>query len=109
MCDYCVKFVDPSYAKQFFIMKTAANKPDIVVSHNKTTSISGNNTNTTTTDSNFTTNTMREDDFDSEKKLFTIGGTDKAIIYMIDEMDKSKSIAQFEEIKLITEISLGLI
>ena len=91
MCTYCAQFADPDFAEKFLTSRTAA------AAH-----------------ANF-----GEDDSpntSSQRKSSTGGGgsdcvvksNDLAMQMMAKEMEKNQHIANFEEIKINTEVMLGV-
>ena len=96
MCDYCSNFFDNDFAGQFITTKTASATRII---HR----IEG--------DDEVVVDTRKSTGFPHvvvEGEPSTPGLSDKALDVIVKLMDKNEKIANFEEIKINTEILLGV-
>lgn len=97
VCAYCSKFADPLFASQFMTNATPAN------AHlSFSAPVAADEVETSTRARH------AEALHVVDGQEIVSGGHDKALDAVAQEMQKNENIAQFEEIKVATEIALGL-
>lgn len=113
MCRYCANFFDEEFAKKFEIQKTAAmarkthidspNKiEDKSLRYIRTVRVGSNVTDAAVADAN------GEDSTDKKFLLSASGKAHKAMDIIGEKITENAKVANFEELRISTEIALGL-
>lgn len=113
MCRYCANFFDGEFAKQFEIQKTAAMaRKTHIESPNKTQDKSMRFIRTVRVGSTVTEQAVEDANSDYDKgKSFLLsasGKAHKAMDIIGEKITENAKVANFEELRISTEIALGL-
>mmetsp|Transcript_11533 Transcript_11533/g.18913 ORF Transcript_11533/g.18913 Transcript_11533/m.18913 type:complete len:280 (+) Transcript_11533:87-926(+) len=103
VCNYCSKFVDPDFASKFITERTAASKRIASIDdHEEVGPLSPKST-------AGNSKLLEATPEDGSLKVDRAKSKDAAVQAVADEMTKNEKIANFEEIKVNTEIMLGVL